>query len=137
MNIHEYQAKDLLKHYGVPVLENKVIFNPSEAEKAAQDFVNNGSKVVVLKSQVHAGGRGKGKVHNISTNEVLQIDGKDVRGVNVLFGDNLPEKVKNYAEATLGNKLVTIQTGEEGSIVNRMMLEDGAAIAKEFYISML
>jgi succinyl-CoA synthetase beta subunit len=137
MNIHEYQAKDLLKKYGVPVLENKVIFEPSEAEKAAQDFVNNGSKVVVLKSQVHAGGRGKGKVHDINTNEVLQIDGKDVRGVTVLFGDNLPEKTKNYAEATLGNKLVTIQTGEEGSIVNRMMLEDGAAIAKEFYISLL
>ncbi|MFN3194656.1 MAG: ADP-forming succinate--CoA ligase subunit beta [Chlorobiota bacterium] len=137
MNIHEYQAKDLLKKYGVPVLENRVIFDPSEAKKAAEEFVNNGSKVVVLKSQVHAGGRGKGKVHDINTNEVLQIDGKDVRGVNVLFGDNLPEKAKNYAEATLGNKLVTIQTGEAGSIVNRMMLEDGAAIAKEFYISML
>jgi len=137
MNIHEYQAKDLLKKYGVPVLENKVIFEPSDAEKAAQDFVSNGSKVVVLKSQVHAGGRGKGKVHDINTNDVLQIDGKDVRGVTVLFGDNLPEKAKSYAEATLGNKLVTIQTGEEGSIVNRMMLEDGAAIAKEFYISLL
>ncbi|MCB0702532.1 MAG: ADP-forming succinate--CoA ligase subunit beta [Ignavibacteriae bacterium] len=137
MNVHEYQAKELLKQYGVPVLENKVIFKPEEAEQAAKEFVDKGSKVVVLKSQVHAGGRGKGKVHNINTNEILQIDGKDVHGVNVLFGDNLPAKAKAFAEATLGNKLVTIQTGEVGSIVNRMMLEDGASIDKEFYISIL
>src|SRR5690606_10320182 len=95
------------------------------------------SKVVVLKSQVHAGGRGKGKVHDINSNEIIQIDGKDVRGVNVLLGDNLPQKARAFAEATLGNKLVTIQTGEAGSIVNRMMLEDGASIDKEFYISIL
>lgn len=137
MNVHEYQAKELLKQYGVPVLENRVIFKPEEAEQAAKEFVDKGSKVVVLKSQVHAGGRGKGKVHNINTNEILQIDGKDVHGVNVLFGDNLPAKAKAFAEATLGNKLVTIQTGEVGSIVNRMMLEDGASIDKEFYISIL
>jgi succinyl-CoA synthetase beta subunit len=137
MNVHEYQAKELLKQYGVPVLENKVIFKPEDAEQAAKEFVEKGSKVVVLKSQVHAGGRGKGKVHNINTNEILQIDGKDVHGVNVLFGDNLPAKAKAFAEATLGNKLVTIQTGEAGSIVNRMMLEDGASIDKEFYISIL
>lgn len=137
MNVHEYQAKELLKQYGVPVLENRVIFKPEEAEQAAKEFVDKGSKVVVLKSQVHAGGRGKGKVHNINTNEILQIDGKDVHGVNVLFGDNLPAKAKAFAEATLGNKLVTIQTGEAGSIVNRMMLEDGASIDKEFYISIL
>ena len=137
MNVHEYQANELLKQYGVPVLENKVIFKPEDAEQAAKEFVEKGSKVVVLKSQVHAGGRGKGKVHNINTNEILQIDGKDVHGVNVLFGDNLPAKAKAFAEATLGNKLVTIQTGEAGSIVNRMMLEDGASIDKEFYISIL
>lgn len=137
MNVHEYQAKELLKQYGVPVLENRVIFKPEDAENAAKEFVEKGSKVVVLKSQVHAGGRGKGKVHNINTNEIIQIDGKDVHGVNVIFGDDLPGKAKAFAEATLGNRLVTIQTGEEGSIVNRMMLEDGASIAKEFYISVL
>lgn len=137
MNVHEYQAKELLKQYGVPVLENRVIFKPEDAENAAREFVNNGSKVVVLKSQVHAGGRGKGKVHDISTDEIKQIDGKDVHGVNVLFGDNLPAKAKAFAEATLGNKLITIQTGEAGSIVNRMMLEEGASIDKEFYISIL
>jgi succinyl-CoA synthetase beta subunit len=137
MNLHEYQAKELLKQYGVPVLENKVIFKPEEAEQAASEFVAKGSKVVVLKSQVHAGGRGKGTVHDINTNEVKQIDGKDVRGVNVLLGDNLPAKAKAYAEATLGNKLVTIQTGEAGAVVRRMMLEDGASIEKEFYLSIL
>ncbi|PKL81257.1 MAG: ADP-forming succinate--CoA ligase subunit beta [Ignavibacteriae bacterium HGW-Ignavibacteriae-4] len=137
MNVHEYQAKELLKQYGVPVLENRVIFKPEDAEQAAKEFVEKGSKVVVLKSQVHAGGRGKGKVRNINTDEIMQIEGKDVHGVNVLFGDNLPAKAKAFAEATLGNKLVTIQTGEAGSIVNRMMLEDGASIDKEFYISIL
>lgn len=137
MNVHEYQAKELLKQYGVPVLENRVIFKPEDAEQAAKEFVEKGSKVVVLKSQVHAGGRGKGKVHDINTDVINQIDGKDVHGVNVLFGDNLPAKAKAFAEATLGNKLVTIQTGEAGSIVNRMMLEDGASIDKEFYISIL
>lgn len=137
MNVHEYQAKELLKQFGVPVLENRVIFKPEDAEKAAKEFFDKGSKVVVLKSQVHAGGRGKGKVHDINTNDIKQIDGKDVRGVNVIFGDNLPAKAKALAEATLGNKLVTIQTGEAGSIVKRMMLEDGASIEKEFYISVL
>ena len=137
MNVHEYQAKELLKQYGVPVLENRVIFKPEDAEQAAKEFVEKGSKVVVLKSQVHAGGRGKGKVHDINTDVINQIDGKDVHGVNVLFGDNLPSKAKAFAEATLGNKLITIQTGEAGSIVNRMMLEDGASIDKEFYISIL
>lgn len=137
MNIHEYQAKELLKQYGVPVLENKVIFSPEEAEQATKEFLAKGSKVVVLKSQVHAGGRGKGKVHDINSNEIKQIDGKEVRGVNVLLGDNLPAKAKSYAEATLGNKLVTIQTGEAGAVVRRMMLEDGASIDKEFYLSIL
>lgn len=137
MNIHEYQAKALLKQYGVPVLENRVIFKPEDAEQAAKEFIEKGSKVVVLKSQVHAGGRGKGKVHDINTNEIKQIDDKDVRGVNVIVGENLPAKAKAYAEATMGNKLVTIQTGETGAVVRRMMLEDGASIEKEFYISIL
>lgn len=137
MNIHEYQAKELLKKYNVPVLENRVVFSPEDAENAAKDFVNKGSKVLVLKSQVHAGGRGKGKVYDTESGDVKVVDGKEVRGVNVLTGDNLPAKAKEYASATLGNKLVTIQTGEAGSIVNRMMLEDGASIEKEFYCSIV
>lgn len=133
MNVHEYQAKELLSKFNVPVLKNKLVLSPQDAETAANEFVSNGSKVIVLKSQVHAGGRGKGKVYDINTNEVKSINGKEVRGVNVLLGDNLAQQAKELAQATLGNKLITIQTGEKGTVVNRMMLEDGANIDKEFY----
>lgn len=138
MNIHEHQAKDLLKKYGVPVLKSQVVFSPEEAEKVAKEqFVDAGSKVIVIKSQIHAGGRGKGKVHNPETGDVNTVNGKEVRGVTVLLGDDLAKQARQIAEATFGQKLVTIQTGESGSIVNRMMIEDGANIEKEFYLSML
>jgi len=138
MNIHEHQAKDLLKKYGVPVLKSQVVFNSEEAGKIAKEqFEDQGSKVIVIKSQIHAGGRGKGKVHNPDTNEVNVVNGKEVRGVTVITGDNLSGKAKDIAQATFGQKLVTIQTGEAGSIVNRMLIEDGANIEKEFYLSML
>lgn len=141
MNIHEFQAKELLAKFNVPVLKNRVVFSPEEAGKVCyEEFESKGDKVVVLKSQVHAGGRGKGTVKDINTNKELKIGGKPVRGVNVLFNDdngNIADKVYKYAQATLGNRLVTIQTGEEGSIVRRMMIEEGANIAKEYYCSML
>jgi len=137
MNIHEYQAKALLKKFNVPVLKNQVVFNADEAKSSARDFVDSGSKVIVIKSQVHAGGRGKGIIHDNNTNEEMIIDSKPVRGVNVLFGDNLQGQAYDIAKATFNNKLVTIQTGDAGSIVNRMMIEDGASISKEFYCSML
>lgn len=137
MNIHEYQAKALLKKFDVPVLKNQVVFNADEAKSAAKEFVDGGSKVIVIKSQVHAGGRGKGIMHDKSTNEEMVIDGKPVRGVNVLFGNDLPGQAYAISKATFNNKLITIQTGAAGSIVKRMMIEDGAAIAKEFYCSML
>ncbi len=138
MNVHEYQAKQLLKRYGVPVLKSVPVFSAEEAGQVAyNEFVNNGSKVVVLKSQVHAGGRGKGVVKDINTNEEKTLDGKPVRGVNVVIGGDIAKKVYDLASATFNNRLVTIQTGETGAIVRRMMIEDGAAIEKEFYLSML
>lgn len=138
MNIHEYQAKQLLAKHGVPVLKHKVVFSPEEAGKACyEEFEINGDRVVVLKSQIHAGGRGKGVVKDINTNEEIKIDGKPVRGVNVIHTGNISDKTYQIAKATLGNKLVTIQTGEEGSVVRRMMIEEGADIKKEYYLSML
>jgi succinyl-CoA synthetase beta subunit len=138
MNIHEYQAKDLLRKFGVPVLKNKVVFSAEEAGKVAfEDFVSQGSKVIVLKSQVHAGGRGRGIVKDINSNETLNYNGKEVRGVNVIYSGDLAKTAYDLANCTFGNKLVTIQTGEAGAIVHRMLIEDGASIAKEYYCSIL
>jgi succinyl-CoA synthetase beta subunit len=138
MNIHEYQAKELLKQFNVPVLKSQVVFSADEAGKVAFEmFESQGSKVVVLKSQVHAGGRGKGIVKDINTNADKTIDDKPVRGVNVVAGANISDRIYKLAESTFGNKLVTIQTGEAGAVVNRMLLEDGASIEKEYYISIL
>jgi succinyl-CoA synthetase beta subunit len=134
MKIHEYQAKELLKKFNVPVLFGKVVFSPEEAGKVAfEDFVSNGYNTIVVKAQVHAGGRGKGIVHNISTGEKIELFGKPLRGVNIISGDNLADKAYQIGLNMLGNKLVTIQTGEAGSVVRRMLLEEGVGIAKEFY----
>lgn len=138
MNIHEYQAKELLAKFGVPVLKNKVVFTPEEAGKVCfEEFERQGHDVVVLKSQIHAGGRGKGVVKDINTNEDKILFDKPVRGVNVIVGGNISDKCYQLAQATMGNKLVTIQTGENGSVVRRMMIEAGAKIKKEYYCSML
>ncbi len=134
MKIHEYQAKELLSKYNVPVLKNRVAFNPEDAGRIAYDeFESQGSSVIVIKAQVHAGGRGKGYIHDINTNEKKVAANKEVRGVNVITGGGLADKAYQYASAMIGNKLVTIQTGEAGSVVNRIMIEDGVAIEKEFY----
>ena len=136
MKIHEYQAKELLKKFNVPVLKNSVVFNEFDAGKAAyENFESQGSKVVVLKAQVHAGGRGKGIIYDVNTNEAVELFGKNVRGVNVITGDNIADKVYQYSKSMINNKLVTIQTGEAGSIVRRLLIEDGVSIAKEFYAS--
>lgn len=134
MKIHEYQAKELLRRYDVPVLFGKVVFSAEEAGKAVyEDFVQKGIGTVVIKAQVHAGGRGKGIMRDVNTGAELEIDGKAVRGVNVVSGGDLADKSYKIAKAMLGNKLVTIQTGEAGSIVRRVFIEQGIGIAKEFY----
>ncbi len=138
MKIHEHQAKELLKQFNVPVLFGKAVFNAEDAGRIAfEDFVNKGINTIVLKAQVHAGGRGKGTIHNVETGEALEVDGKPIKGVNVLFGENLADRVYRTADAMFNNKLVTIQTGEKGTIIRRALLEEGCAIAMEFYISIV
>jgi succinyl-CoA synthetase beta subunit len=129
MNLHEYQAKELLKKYNVPVQEGIPCNTPGEAEEAyRQIHTQYGSKFAVVKAQIHAGGRGKGKIR-----------GTEQRGVAV--GKNA-EDVKNIAQNIIGGTLVTIQTGEAGKVVNKILVAqdvyyEGASPVKEFYLSIL
>lgn len=134
MKIHEYQAKELLRRFDVPTLFGKVIFSPEEAGKIASDeFEAKGIPTIVLKAQIHAGGRGKGIMHSITNNEQIFLDEKPVRGVTIINGDKIADRAYKVAASVLGNKLITIQTGDEGSIVRRMLIEEGVSIAKEYY----
>ena len=123
MNIHEYQAKAVLKDFGVPVSNGRAIMQASQAEEAAKAL---GGPLWVVKSQIHAGGRGKGKFKETSAGE---------KG-GVRLAKSIDE-VNQFASQMLGNTLVTIQTGPHGKQVNRLYIEDGSDIAKEFYLSML
>ena len=129
MNLHEYQAKELLKKYNVPVQEGIACNTVSEAEDAYR-FINSqyGSKFAVIKAQIHAGGRGKGKIR-----------GTEQKGVAV--AKNLDD-VKTIAQNILGGTLVTVQTGEAGKVVNKILVAqdvyyDGVEPVKEFYLSIL
>ena len=129
MNLHEYQAKELLKKYNVPVQEGVACSTVAEAEEAYR-FINTqyGSKFAVVKAQIHAGGRGKGN-----------IVGKVQRGVAVAKS---VEDVTRITTNLLGGTLVTIQTGEAGKVVNKILIAqdvyyDGANPVKEFYLSIL
>ncbi|MGC5324136.1 ADP-forming succinate--CoA ligase subunit beta [Brevibacillus sp. SYSU BS000544] len=113
MNVHEYQGKEILKQYGVKVPEGRVAFTVEEAVEAAKEL---GTKVVVVKAQIHAGGRGK------------------AGGVKV--AKNLDE-VRTYASEILGKVLVTHQTGPEGKEVKRLLIEQGCDIKKEYYIGLV
>jgi succinyl-CoA synthetase beta subunit len=113
MNIHEYQGKQLLKQYGVAVPEGKVAFTVDEAVEAAKQL---GTPIVVVKAQIHAGGRGK------------------AGGVKV--AKSLDE-VRTYAEQILGKVLVTHQTGPEGKEVKRLLIEQGCDIKKEYYVGVV
>jgi succinyl-CoA synthetase beta subunit len=123
MNIHEYQAKAVLKEFGLPVSRGVAIFKAEEAEAAAREL---GGPVWVVKSQIHAGGRGKG------TFKGAPAGAKG--GVRVTKS---LDEVKQFAGEMLGQTLVTIQTGEAGKQVNRLYIEEGAQIEAEFYLSML
>ncbi|MCD1265637.1 succinate--CoA ligase subunit beta [Shinella sumterensis] len=123
MNIHEYQAKALLKSYGAPVAEGVAIFSADEAEAAAKSLPG---PLYVVKSQIHAGGRGKGKFKEL---------GPDAKGgVRLAFSI---DEAKAHAKEMLGNTLVTAQTGPAGKQVNRLYIEDGADIDRELYLSLL
>ena len=126
MNIHEYQGKAMFKRYGVPVLEGVHCTSPDEA-LAAYDQL--GSKVVAVKSQIHAGGRGKGNLYAPDSGDLV-MEG----GVKIAFSR---EEVGTYASNILGNVLVTIQTGDEGKLVRNLYVESGCAIAHEYYLALL
>ncbi|HZI00699.1 MAG TPA: ADP-forming succinate--CoA ligase subunit beta [Flavisolibacter sp.] len=129
MNLHEYQAKELLKKYNVPVQEGFACSTPQEAEEAYRNIKTTyGSNFAVIKAQIHAGGRGKGKVRETGIN-----------GVKVAKS---MEEVSEFASKILGGTLVTIQTGEAGKVVNKVyvaqdMYYDGPTERKEFYLSIL
>ena len=123
MNIHEHQAKAVLKTFGAPVAEGVAIFSADEAAAAADKLPG---PLWVVKSQIHAGGRGKGKFKEL---------GPDAKGgVRLAFSK---DEVIAHAREMLGNTLVTHQTGPEGKQVNRLYIEDGADIARELYCSLL
>jgi len=123
MKIHEYQAKQLLREAGVPVPQSQVAFTVEEAHAAAVKLIaETGSEVVVVKSQIHAGGRGKGRFK----------EHPDLGGVKVVKG---ADAVKELAGKMLGSTLVTIQTGEEGKKVQRLLIEQGMDIATELYLA--
>ena len=123
MNIHEYQAKQVLKGFGAPVASGVAITSADEAEAAARQLPG---PLYVVKSQIHAGGRGKGKFTEL---------GADAKG-GVRLAKSI-EEVVAHAKEMLGNTLVTAQTGEAGKQVNRLYIEDGADIDRELYCSLL
>src|SRR3984885_12071400 len=113
MKIHEYQAKEIFRRFGVPTPRGKMVTTPEEAKKVAKEL---GTKVVVVKAQIHAGGRGK------------------AGGVKLAKS---PEEAGQLAEKILGMNLVTPQTGPGGRIVRRLLIEEGLDIKRELYLSML
>ncbi|MGF1622463.1 MAG: ADP-forming succinate--CoA ligase subunit beta [Rhodomicrobiaceae bacterium] len=123
MNIHEYQAKALLRDYGVPVSKGGVAFTPEEAVSAAQGLPG---PVWVVKAQIHAGGRGKGKF--------IEPDAGEKGGVRLAKS---VEEAGQFAREMLGRTLVTAQTGPDGRVVKRVYVEDGSAIKRELYLSAL
>jgi succinyl-CoA synthetase beta subunit len=134
VKIHEYQAKALMAAGGIPVPPGTVATTVDEAVAAVRPLIeSSGKPVVVVKSQIHAGGRGKGHF----------IEHPDVGGVNVVLDGiegGIPAaeaRVREYATQMLGSTLVTIQTGSEGKVVSRLYIEGGIDIATELYLSVL
>ena len=123
MNLHEYQAKELLAKYGIGIPAGHAALTIKEAVEGAKKLPG---PLYIVKAQIHAGGRGKGKFKEL---------GPDAKG-GVRLSRSL-EEVEANAKEMLGNTLVTIQTGDAGKQVNRLFVTDGAVIAKEYYLSML
>ncbi len=129
MNLHEYQAKELLKKYNVPVQDGIAVSTPHDAEEAYRQIKTTyGSPFAVIKAQIHAGGRGKGKIRENGINGVKVVKSLD--------------EVTDVASKILGGTLVTVQTGEAGKVVNKILIAqdmyyDGPNERKEFYLSIL
>jgi succinyl-CoA synthetase beta subunit len=130
MNLHEYQAKELLKRYNVPTQSGMAVDNVDDAVRAYKQIsIDTGTKFAVVKAQIHAGGRGKGTMKEVP----------EQHGVKVVKS---AEEVENVAKNILGNTLVTIQTGEAGKLVHKILVAqdmyyDGPSERKEFYLSIL
>jgi succinyl-CoA synthetase beta subunit len=123
MNIHEYQAKALLRSYGVPVSDGRVVLRAEEAKTAAGEM---DGPLWVVKAQIHAGGRGKGSFKEPEAGEKGGV--RLARSV---------EEAAEFARQMLGRTLVTVQTGPAGKQVNRIYIEDGSDIARELYLAIL
>ena len=123
MNIHEYQAKGLLRSYGVPVSDGRIVFRAEEAKSAAGEL---DGPLWVVKAQIHAGGRGKGSFKESSAGEKGGV--RMARSV---------AEAEEHAKSMLGRTLVTHQTGPAGKQVNRIYIEDGSDIARELYLALL
>ncbi len=123
MNIHEYQAKQLYRQYGIPTPDGHVAFSVDEAVAAAKKLPG---PIWVVKAQIHAGGRGKGTFK--------EKDAGEKGGVRLAKSI---DEVKKFAAEMLGKTLVTIQTGPAGRVVNRLYIENGSAIERELYLSVL
>ena len=123
MNLHEYQAKEVLKKFGLPILEGKSY--DKNLDSIEKDIGDLSGPPWVVKSQIHAGGRGAG---------YFKKSFNDKGGVQVVFEK---EQVSAIASSMMGNILVTKQTGDQGKTVNRIFIEEGCDIQREFYLSLL
>ena len=126
MNIHEYQGKTLFRAAGIAVQDG---VHCTTVEQALAAYDKLGSKVVAVKSQIHAGGRGKGSLYDVVSGDLV-MEG----GVKIAFSR---EEVENYSTDILGHRLVTKQTGAAGKIVNNLYIEAGCDIAHEYYLAIL
>jgi len=131
MKIHEYQAKAILKKHGVAVQDGSAIKKIEEFDDAIKKLTERGIKQFVVKSQIHAGGRGKGKVFNKHNRDELIVEG----GVK-FFGEDV-KKAKDYAGKILNNILVTHQTGKEGKEIQTIFITEGLNYKKELYLGIL
>jgi succinyl-CoA synthetase beta subunit len=131
MKIHEYQAKAILKKYGVPVQDGVPIKWMEEFDGAINTLRERGINQFVVKSQIHAGGRGKGIVYNKNNRDEVVVQG----GVK-FFGDNV-DGAREYASKLLGNILVTHQTGSEGKEIQTLFITEGLDYKKELYLGIL
>ena len=126
MNIHEYQAKTMFREYGVSV---KAGYHCTTVDQALSAYESLDSKVVAVKSQIHAGGRGKGALYNTESGDLVMHGGVKIASSR--------EEVLKFSSNILGRKLVTKQTGKSGKIVNNLYVEAGCSIAHEYYLALL
>ncbi|MAH98189.1 MAG: ADP-forming succinate--CoA ligase subunit beta [Euryarchaeota archaeon] len=126
MNIHEYQAKTMFKEYGVSVQQG---FHCTSVDQALSAYDSLGSKIVAVKSQIHAGGRGKGDLFSTESGDLVMNGGVKIASSR--------DEVLDFSSNILGRKLVTKQTGQSGKIVNNLYVEAGCRIAHEYYLALL